>query len=84
MRVAFHVSPEAGPWHLCTNRIKYTHDIETMIPVHTSLIAAGLRYSFLTECIYLFVLESQFPHKIVNLVFAITNSNIKLTVLCGS
>ena len=44
VRAAFHVAPEAGPWHLCTNRIKYTHDISTMIPVHTSLIAAGLRY----------------------------------------
>ena len=39
---------------------------------------------YLTKCIYQLVLESQHPHKIVNLLFTITNSNIKLTVLWGS
>jgi hypothetical protein len=39
---------------------------------------------YLTECIYSLVLESQLTHKIVNLLFTITNSNIKLTVLWGS
>ena len=29
------------------------------------------------------LLESQLPHKIVNLLFTITNRNIKLTVLWG-
>ena len=38
----------------------------------------------LTECIYSLVLESQRPHKIVNLLFTITNEDIKLTVLWGS
>ena len=40
--------------------------------------------SHLTECIYQLVLESQLPHKIVNLLFTITSCNIKLTVLWGS
>ena len=30
------------------------------------------------------VLESQLPHKIVNLLFTITNENIKLKFLWGS
>ena len=38
----------------------------------------------LTECINQMVLESQLPHKIVNLLFIITNKNSKLTVLWGS
>ena len=35
----------------------------------------------LTERIYELVLESQLPHKIVNLLFTITNQNNELTVL---
>ena len=38
--------------------------------------------SYLTKCIYYLVLESQLHHKIVNLLFAIINQNIKLTI-CG-
>jgi hypothetical protein len=37
----------------------------------------------LTEYIHQSILESQLPHKIVNLLFAITNKHIKLTVLRG-
>ena len=39
---------------------------------------------YLTECIYQLVLESQLPHKIVNMLFTITYQMIKLTVLWGS
>ena len=28
---------------------------------------------YLTECMYQFVLESQLPHKMINLLFTITN-----------
>ena len=38
----------------------------------------------LAECIYQLVIESRFPHKIVELLFTTTNRNIKLTVLWGS
>jgi hypothetical protein len=37
--------------------------------------------SYLTECIYQLVLESQLPHKIVNLSFAITSSHIEVILL---
>jgi len=37
----------------------------------------------LTQCIYSLVLESQLPHTIVNLLFAIINQKIKLTFLGG-
>ena len=39
---------------------------------------------YLTECIYWLALESQPPHKIVNLLFTITGENVKLTILWGS
>ena len=39
---------------------------------------------YLTDCIYELVLESQLPHKIVNIMFTITNQNTELTVLWGS
>ena len=39
---------------------------------------------YLTDCIYELVLESQLPHRIVNLLFTITNQNIQLTILWGS
>ena len=42
------------------------------------------RQSYLTKCIYQLALEIHLPHKIVNLLFTITNSNTKLTVLWGS
>jgi len=38
---------------------------------------------YLAEKIYEFFLPSQLPHKIVNLLFAITSQNMKLTVLWG-
>ena len=38
----------------------------------------------LTECIYKLILESHPPHKIVNLLFTITNQNITLKGLSGS
>ena len=37
----------------------------------------------LTQFIYLLVLESRLPHKIINLLFTITNKNIKLTDFVG-
>ena len=36
------------------------------------------------ECVYQLVLESQLPHKIVNLLFTITYQNNKLTILWGT
>ena len=43
--------------------------------------SGGLRdQSHLTECIHQLVLESRLPHKIVYLLFTITNQNIKLTI----
>ena len=39
------------------------------------------RVSYLTTCTYQLDLESQLPHKIVNLIFTIINQNMKLTVL---
>ena len=39
--------------------------------------------AYLTECIYQLVLESQLPHKLVNLLFTITYQNIKLMVSWG-
>ena len=42
------------------------------------------RRPYLTESIYQLVLESQLPHKIVDLLCTETNQNIKLTVLWGS
>jgi hypothetical protein len=44
----------------------------------------GERRSRLTECNGLMVLESQLPRNIVNLLFAITHQNNKLTVVWGS
>ena len=38
----------------------------------------------LTECIYQLVLESQLPHKTVNLTFQLVIVNNKLTILWGS
>jgi hypothetical protein len=38
----------------------------------------------LTQCINSMILESQLPHKSVNALLTFTNSNKKLTVLCGS
>ena len=39
---------------------------------------------YLTEHVHLFVLESQLPHKTVNLLFIMNNQNIKSTILWGS
>ena len=38
----------------------------------------------LTQSTYQLVVESQLPHKIVNLLFTITHRNIKLTAMWGS
>jgi hypothetical protein len=42
------------------------------------------RQIHLTECVNRMVLESQLPHKIVNLLFTITNQDNKLTILWGT
>jgi hypothetical protein len=39
--------------------------------------------SYLTECVHQSFSESQLPYKIVNLLFTITDSNMKLTVWWG-
>ena len=36
------------------------------------------------QCIHEMVLESQLPHRVVNLLFTITNENNKLTMLWGT
>ena len=38
---------------------------------------------YFTSCISELVLESQLPHKIFNLLFTITNCDMRLTVLWG-
>jgi len=45
----------------------------------------GNTRSYLTECVYHLVLESQISQKIVNLLFAINNQNIVFMALwfCG-
>ena len=40
--------------------------------------------SYLTQCNHQSVLGSQLPHKVVNLLFTITDENVKLAVLLGS
>ena len=44
----------------------------------------GWQGLYLAERIYQLVLESQLPHKIVQLLFTITNQSIKVTILWGS
>ena len=46
-----------------------------------SRVSPALHRAYLTQCVYLLVLESQLPHKIVNLLSTITDQYIKLTVL---
>ena len=62
------------PWQLCG----WAARLESCPWFPTMDTSAGL---YLTECIYLLVLENQNPHKIVNLSFTITNQNVKLKVL---
>ena len=49
--------------------------------VHVALIL-GCRVHF-AECVCLLACESELPHENVDLLFTITNQNIKLTVLWG-
>ena len=42
----------------------------------------GLMSRIPQKCMNQMVLESQLPHKFVNLMFTITNYNKKLTVVC--
>jgi hypothetical protein len=51
---------------------------------HWRMQRAQLVRFYLTECDYQLVLESQLPHKIVNLLFKIAYKSIKLTVLWKS
>ena len=46
-------------------------------------VEAGSPQPHITECIAYVVLESQLPHKILNLLFTITNKNNK-SILWGS
>ena len=55
----------------------------TEYPFNREIRGAQFRPAYLTECIYQLVLESQVPHKTVNLLFTIPNENIKLTGLGG-
>jgi serine carboxypeptidase-like clade 1 len=43
VRKAIHASPLAGEWNLCTDKLTYTHDIPTMIPIHEGLLKEGFR-----------------------------------------
>ncbi|CAN6575285.1 unnamed protein product [Malus baccata var. baccata] len=45
VREAIHAQPEsvAGPWELCTDRIRYSHDAGSMIPYHQNLTTQGYR-----------------------------------------
>ena len=45
VRAALHAEPVAttGPFEMCSNAIKYTHDAGSMLPVHAALLSAGLR-----------------------------------------
>ena len=54
-------------------RVPYTHA--------TPQLREGTHSSHLTGCIYELVLEGQLPYKVVNLLFTITDQNVKLTVL---
>ena len=49
----------------------------------TSFDVRYLRRFNLTQCINSMVVESLLPRKIVNLLFTITNRNVKLLVLRG-
>jgi len=53
--------------------------LSTVAPAAAARGGWGLRFS-LAECVYQLLCESQVPNKIVNLLFTITNQNIKLTV----
>jgi serine carboxypeptidase-like clade 1 len=45
VRDALHAAPVAttGPFAICSNAIRYTHDAGSMLPVHAALLRAGLR-----------------------------------------
>ena len=47
-------------------------------------ICAGHALSYLTQCTYSLVLESQVPHKTVTFIFVLVTVNHKLKVLWGS
>ena len=51
-----------------------------LTPGRPSLASRGNRIS---QCIHSMVLESQLPHKTVNLLLTITTRNNKLTILWG-
>ena len=65
-------SPDAARRSMLSSTGKYTYS--TSLP----------RASCLTWFIHWLVLESHLPHKIVNLLFAITNSNVELKMFWGS
>ncbi len=45
VRAAIHAQPVdvTGAFSMCTDRIQFTHDAGSMIPIHKALLAAGLR-----------------------------------------
>lgn len=45
VRTALHAAPVSaiGPFEMCSNAIRYTHDAGSMLPVHAGLLSAGLR-----------------------------------------
>ena len=45
VRQALHAAPleTTGPFAMCSNAIRYTHDAGSMLPVHAGLLRAGLR-----------------------------------------
>ena len=73
-----------GKWSTALDHREAGHLMVMTWPLSTSatdLHRAVSHHSYLTQCIYRLVLESQLPPKIVNYLFTITSWNIKLTVL---
>jgi len=54
------------------DKIKLSN-LQVVVLADKGALSIGTLRFYLTECIYLLVLESQLPHKIVNLLFTITN-----------
>ena len=56
----------------------------SVVPLYATREAVAKVHFHLKECIYQMVLESQLPHKVVNLLFTVANQNNKWTILWRS
>ena len=61
-----------------------SHTVYSFIIFRSQLSSRRCSQLYLTQYIYLFVLESQLPHRIVNLIFRFIIGNIRLTILWDS